>query len=345
MDIRRLDLDSKHVDKHKSTYTSVSNLSISVRKPRSVIMVKPLWAKDEDGKLAQVNDVLVNMRALRKLDTRNILIDVASTKNILVQDLNPYVFYLSSKTLERCATQDMKVTSLDVSAANVNGISISQLTADGIAPYALTVAGLDMATLTISPVAVTDGKISVLKIASLDPAVVNIDKLNLDVASVNALQANLLAVQALSPSVINVTDSDCISSVLVIDGSQWNVDTSAYDVQVTEETYAELAELKLIYNFEQSYNESIKSEVKLNDVRKLDRKLYMKWIKLLCDNKKCSIELIKSKKMYKTIGEAWIQDGNYNAYVKKNMLRNLDFLHMLGYDSVLVRFRCSEDIT
>ena len=148
----------------------------------------------------------------------------------------------------------------------------------------------------------------------------------------------------LSPSVINVTDSSGTSSIMVIDGSQWNVDTSKFNVEVTEETYAELAEMKLIYNFEQSYNESIKSEVKLNDVRKLERKQYLRWIKILTENKTSGIELIKNTEKRKIIGEAWILDGNYNAAVKANMLKNLKFLRSRGYDTVLVRFRCTEDI-
>ena len=67
------------------------------------------------------------------------------------------------------------------------------------------------------------------------------------------------------------------------------VDTSKYKVDVTEDTYAELAEMKLIYNFEQDYSESVKTEVKLNDIRKLDRQMYVKWINLLATNKTCEI--------------------------------------------------------
>lgn len=294
IDIRRLNLDSIHADKHKSRYTTVKSLSIDSIAPRNILMVKPLLAKDEAGKTYKVSDTYVNTYALKSLDTKNILVDFTKTKSLLVQDLNPSLIFLDGAQLSRIETSQIPIST----------ISISDL---GITPAST---------------------------ASLSPYSIDVKR----------LQANLLAVQALSPTLVNVSDASSVTSVMVIDGSQWNVDTSKFDVEVTEETYAELAEMKLIYNFEQSYNESIKSEVKLNDVKKLERKRYLRWIKILADNKTSGIELVKNTEERKIIGEAWILDGNYNAAVKANMLKNLKFLRSRGYDTVLVRFRCTEDI-
>lgn len=153
MDIRRLELDSKHVDKHKSKYTGISSLSIDVRKPKSVIMVKPLWAKGDSGKLMRVNDVLVNMHALRKLDARNLIIDTASTKNVLVQDLSPYAVYLSSKSLAKIATQDLTVTSLDVSAADISNVNISSIGVSDVGVNSISIADLGVSPLNANSLA------------------------------------------------------------------------------------------------------------------------------------------------------------------------------------------------
>lgn len=339
MDIRRLNLDSIHADKHKSRHTTVRSLAIDTPKLNSVLMVKPLWTRDESGKMIKVNDTYVNTYALRKLDTKNILINGSKTKSLLVQDLSPLVFYLNGAQLSRVGTKQIPVTSL-----SVNGIGVASISTKSLSPYTISVKGLGTDVLTVSSIAIDRGMVDALKIATLDPKVVNVASLGLDPIGVKKLQANLLAVQALSPSLVNITDSSTVTSVMVIDNAEWHVDTSRYNVEVTDETYAELAEMKLIYNFEQSYNESIKSEVKLNDVKKLERKQYLRWIKLLADNKKCNIELIKNTEQRKIIGEAWILNGNYNASVKENMLKNLKYLRSRGYDTVLVRFRCSEDI-
>lgn len=339
MDIRRLNLDSIHADKHKSRHTTVRSLAIDTPKLNSVLMVKPLWTRDESGKMIKANDTYVNTYALRKFDTKNILINGSKTKSLLVQDLSPSVFYLNGAQLSRVGTKQIPVTSL-----SVNDISVASISTKSLSPYTISVKGLGTDILTVSSIAIDRGMVDALKIATLDPKVVNVASLGLDPLGVRKLQANLLAVQALSPSLVNITDSSTVTSVMVIDNAEWHVDTSRYNVEVTDETYAELAEMKLIYNFEQSYNESIKSEVKLNDVRKLERKQYLRWIKLLADNKKCNIELIKNTEQRKIIGEAWILNDNYNASVKENMLKNLKYLRSRGYDTVLVRFRCSEDI-
>lgn len=317
MDIRRLNLDSIHADKHKSRHTTIKDMSIKPIGLRKVLMVKPLMTKDDEGKTVQAGDIYVNTYAVRKLDTKNMLIDGGKTSNMLVKDLSPNVFYLNDGKLSLIGTKSMSVNSL-----GVNSMSL-----DNIRPFTINVAGADVNNLTVSSICIDGGKISPLTISSL----------GLTSTEVKKLEANLLAITKLNPAIINVTDSSSVSSIMVIDNSQFKVD-------VTEETYAELAEMKLIYNFEQDYNESIKTEVKLNDVRQLDRKMYIKWINILAANKTTNIQMVKNRIRRKIVGEAWLYNNKYDASTKANMLKNLAFLKSKGYDHILVRFDCSEDI-
>lgn len=275
MDIRRLNLDSIHADKHKSRYTTVKSLKIDVPTARKVVMVKPLSTRDESGNKINVDNIYIDSFTIRKLDNKNIIVNSLTTKNMLINDLSPSVFYLNDGKLSLVGTKD-RGQSVDVSRLNLKPIEVKKL------------------------------------------------------------EANLLAVNKLKPTVINVTDSSGVTSIMMIDNSRFNA-------EITEDTYAELVEMKLIYNFEQDYNESLKTEVKLNDIRKLDRNMYIKWIKILVANKKCNIAYIKNKKLRKIIGEAWIYNNRYNFQTKENMLKNLDFFKSKGYGAVLVRFDCSED--
>ena len=138
--------------------------------------------------------------------------------------------------------------------------------------------------------------------------------------------------------------SQAVIPAIVIDGNKWHVDSQIYDVPVTEKTYEDLAEMKFIYDFEKSYGYSVKANAMLKDVRKLDRKQYLRWIEILENNKTSGIQLVKNQKRRKIIGEAWILNGNYSASTKENMKKNLAYFKSKGYDTVLVRFRCSEDI-
>ena len=99
IDIRRLNLDSIHADKHKSRYTTVKNMSIDVPSTRRVVMVTPLSARDKDGKSIRVDNTYIDSHAVRKFDTKNILIDNLSVKNIFINDLSPSIFYLDGGRL------------------------------------------------------------------------------------------------------------------------------------------------------------------------------------------------------------------------------------------------------
>ena len=192
---------------HKRRHASVKNMSIDVPRPRSIIMVKPLRAKDKHGKTAKIDGAYVDMRKSGKSSGKHRIFSGNDRRDLFVHDLNPFEVYVDWNGIDE---------------TDYRTISVKEL---GIKHH---------------------GKTE--------------------------------------------------TSIMVIDSAKWRIDTSAYEVAVTEETYAELAEMKFIYDFEKLYGESVKSEAKLNDVRKLDRKLYLRWIEILNDNKTCKIELIKSTK-------------------------------------------------
>ena len=285
MDIRRLNLDSMHADKHKSRYTTVKSLKIDVPTARRVVMVKPLSTINESGNKINVNNTYIDSFAVRKLDKKNIIVNSLTTKNMLVTDLSPSVFYLNGGKLSLVGAKGRGSSVYDANNLNVNSIH----------PYTINVSEYGVNALAVSSITINNESAKKIDISNL----------NLNPIETKKLEANLLAVNKLKPTVINLTDASSTMPVMVIDNTRFNI-------EITEDIYAELAEMKLIYNFEQDYNESLKTEVKLNDIRKLDRNMYIKWIKILAANKKCSISYIKNKKLRKIIGEAWIYNNRYN---------------------------------
>ena len=100
MDIRRLNLDSIHVDKHKSRHASVKRLVSDTLRPKQVLMVRPLYAKDEYGKIIKINDAYVNLYASRKLSPKSLAIARDDGRDLLVQDLNPAMIYLNGARIQ-----------------------------------------------------------------------------------------------------------------------------------------------------------------------------------------------------------------------------------------------------
>ena len=107
MDIRRLNLDSMHADKHKSRYTTVKSLKIDVPTARRVVMVKPLSTINESGNKINVDNIYIDSFVIRKLDNKNIIVNSLTTKNMLINDLSPSVFYLNDGKLSLVGTKDI----------------------------------------------------------------------------------------------------------------------------------------------------------------------------------------------------------------------------------------------
>lgn len=130
------------------------------------------------------------------------------------------------------------------------------------------------------------------------------------------------------------------AKLLVIDNSRFNVYWSA-------ETYEELEQLSKAYKYGQSYGGSMSPRMK--DLEKLlsaqDWTTYYQWLNKLWDNKELDIQLIKPTSSFKIIGEAWIYSNRWDNAVKEQFAKNLKWTKAKGYDSVLTRFDCSENIT
>ena len=122
------------------------------------------------------------------------------------------------------------------------------------------------------------------------------------------------------------------------------VDASQYRWDGRNAVKKELSEMKTIADFERPFQESYRSSKRLNDIKSVDRQLYLRWIDILKASGTNSIEHIRPDRKRKIVGEAWIaQDFGYTSETKANMKRNLEWLKAQGYDTVLVRFSCEED--
>ena len=76
-----------------------------------------------------------------------------------------------------------------------------------------------------------------------------------------------------------------------------------------------------------------------------DTVMYFKWLNKLWDNKTLDIAKLKPAGPFKIIGEAWICSNRWNQATKELFNQNLQWVKDQGYDTVLVRFDCSENLT
>ena len=104
LDIRRLNLDSIHADKHKARHTALKNMSVDVPAPYKIIMAKPL--KD---------NMYIDMNAFRKNDKKHMFIyDLKN--NMLVQDLNPVLVDVDSQY----SISDFRIATITIDNSFVN---------------------------------------------------------------------------------------------------------------------------------------------------------------------------------------------------------------------------------
>lgn len=66
------------------------------------------------------------------------------------------------------------------------------------------------------------------------------------------------------------------------------------------------------------------------------------WSDIISDHETCNIEYIKNTKQFRIQNEVKLYNNEYDDEILKN---NLTLLKSLGYDSILVRFDCTEDVT
>lgn len=66
------------------------------------------------------------------------------------------------------------------------------------------------------------------------------------------------------------------------------------------------------------------------------------WSDIISDHETCNIKYIKNTKQFRIQNEVKLYNNEYDGEILKN---NLTLLKSLGYDSILVRFDCTEDVT
>ena len=259
----------------------------------------------------ETNSINVDLYKDKHTNVRSLSIDLPTIRKVLmVKPLNARSNNGKSIKIDNMYVDTLALKQNDIKHAIVDSISTTNLLVNDLSPETLFL----------------DNE-HICKVFSIDSLQVVVHNPNMHLDNSTAY------VKA-----IDVVDSPYISKMLVIDNSKFSID-------VTTNTYAQLSYLKTIETFENNYINSHNAleEVKLNDIRKLDDKLYARWTKILESNATCNIALVRNKKIRRIAGEAWIFNGMYNAYVKKTMQDNLNFLKAEGYNAVLVRFNCTED--
>lgn len=173
-----------------------------------------------------------------------------------------------------------------------------------------------------------------LSVEKLDAAQIVVEKVE-----VEYLTPEKVEVELLSPGKVEVADAHS-AKLLVVDNSMFKVFWSA-------DTFAELDQMKKAYQFGASYGGS--GSPRMKDLEKLygfsNLQMYYKWLNKLWDNKTLEISKIKPTGLFKLIGEAWIYSNKWDQAVKEQFERNLQWTKAKGYDAVLVRFDCNEDMT
>lgn len=216
--------------------------------------------------------------------------------------------------------------------------------------------------LSIDPIDLSTGKIvlDAGKLADFD-----IDKFKLNICKISSNRLDTMLVSDLGIKGIGLTPMGLLTcrdgAITVYDGSDIGkysitdtysakllaIDNSRFNVYWSAETYEELEQMRKAYKYGQSYGGSTSPRMK--DLEKListsDWTTYYQWLNKLWDNKELDIQLIKPTTSFKIIGEAWIYSNRWDKAVKEQFAKNLEWTKAKGYDTVLTRFDCSENIT
>ena len=216
--------------------------------------------------------------------------------------------------------------------------------------------------LSVDPINLSTGKIvlDAEKIADVD-----VDKIMLNMSKISGSGLDIQLVNDLSIKNSNLTPMGlitCSNGAITVynslDNSKYDVadsysakliaiDNSRFNVYWSAETYEELEQMRKAYKYGQSYGGATSPRMK--DLEKLlstsDWTIYYQWMNKLWDNKELDIQFIKPTSSFKIIGEAWIYSNHWDKAVKEQFAKNLAWTKAKGYDTVLTRFDCSENIT
>lgn len=185
----------------------------------------------------------------------------------------------------------------------------------------------------------TNIDIRLVEIRSLDIDLTISNKFSLTWRSPRKLSIQQISLEKVEPEKVDVIDAHS-AKILVVDDSMFKVFWSA-------DTYAELAQMKKAYQFGANYGGS--GSPRMKDLEQLygfsNTEMYFKWLNKLWDNRTLEIAKIKPTGSFKIIGEAWIYSNRWDQATKERFERNLQWIKAKGYNSVLVRFDCFENLT
>lgn len=123
IDIRRLNLDSMHADKHKSRFTTVKDMSIDSVDVRKVVMAKPVLVKGNADSFNVASNLYIDSMSVKRLAGDNITIKSLSTVDMLVADLSPALYVVDGASIDvlDAASLDAPYAAIDL-ASNVSSI-------------------------------------------------------------------------------------------------------------------------------------------------------------------------------------------------------------------------------
>ena len=316
IDIRQLEIKSINVDNY-----TVTNTALSWKKPKR-LKVQQVRNISLDRTNIKVLNSMSNDIWIAKLRPMASKKDSDNYKGLVYKGLSVASTNYADANVEKLIIDSYKLASFDIDKVKINDFSADKSILPALSLLLLDVQGKKT---------YYDNRINPLNFVTLSPNAITVATVGID---------DLTTVKLDQPKHIDVTDRNS-TKVLVVDNSKFNVYWSA-------DTYAELEQMHKSYQYGQSYGGV--SSPRMKDFEKLVRQngnwsLYYKWLNKLLANKTLEIQQIKAQGQFKIIGEAWIYSNRWNEAVKNQFIRNLQWTKNKGYDSVLVRFDCTENLT
>ena len=285
-----------------------------------------------------VNDELIETNLTDNLRTK---IKFRKSRNI---DINRLI-KLSRITDQHKRRRLRMTNSLSISSMSISEILGAKIFTYNEKPYALTKRGI-LNTLTTTNIYVNN----------LSPVIFmqkyQIGQKNQLLTKLNAIKLHSIgnvfagvsltdSISLLNASKLQILDSSINNIDMTIDRNVYIIDSSIFNVVITEQILKELARDTAIFSYEKSKQFDI---AYFKDLKNLEIDKYYEWISFLNQYIDLDIEFIKNTNQYRIIGEVKIENDRYDQDLKQQMIDNLMILKQHDYDSVLVRFDCSQNL-
>ena len=289
-----------------------------------------------------VNDELIETNLTDNLRTK---VKFRKSRNIDINRLTRL-----SRITDQHKRRRLRMTnSLSISSMSISEILGAKIFTYNEKPYALTKRGI-LNTLTTTNIYVNN----------LSPVIFmqkyQIGQKNQLLTKLNAIKLHSIgnvfagvsltdSISLLNASKLQILDSSIIDSYnsidMTIDYNIYIIDSSIFNVVITEQILKELARDTAIFSYEKSKQFDI---AYFKDLKNLEIDKYYEWISFLNQYIDLDIEFIKNTNQHRIIGEVKIENDRYDQDLKQQMIDNLMILKQHDYDSVLVRFDCSQNL-